>query len=299
MTEEGPPPDATGPGDTATLARRVAAPRAADVNPRALGLILDSLDRRLGEVSRRNHRFSWLRDPDSGDWLAVDAYYPAARLVVVAAEDSAIAAAVAAEVPSHGMFWLRLSSAELLADPAAVARALEARLTHAGWSGGAGGVAAPNPGPAPGAGPVRATERGMSEGRVTAAGRTPAAGRGPAAGPARRSSAADGVWLGLALVGAVALELVVGTALIGLNHGRYILALGFLLDAAARVLGTVAASQRDDLTLAWTSVAFGSAALWAEVPSAPTDRVDMAGPARVTALTAGGMLALGVLIAIL
>jgi hypothetical protein len=42
-------------------------------------------DRLLDEVGRRRHMFAWLRAPGAGagEWLAVDAYYPRARLVVM------------------------------------------------------------------------------------------------------------------------------------------------------------------------------------------------------------------------
>jgi hypothetical protein len=42
-------------------------------------------DRLLDEVGRRRHMFAWLRAPgaSAGDWLAVDAYYPCAQLVVM------------------------------------------------------------------------------------------------------------------------------------------------------------------------------------------------------------------------
>ena len=46
-------------------------------------------DRMLGEPGRRQHLFAWLQAPDAGaeQWLAVDAYYPASRLVVVCRAD--------------------------------------------------------------------------------------------------------------------------------------------------------------------------------------------------------------------
>src|ERR1700716_1442569 len=46
--------------------------------------LLDLCDGILGEMGRRRHLFAWLRPPELDDgWLAVDAYYPASRLVVV------------------------------------------------------------------------------------------------------------------------------------------------------------------------------------------------------------------------
>ena len=47
--------------------------------------ILALCDRAIGEVGRRKHVFTWLRAPGSmaGEWLAVDAYYPGHRLVVL------------------------------------------------------------------------------------------------------------------------------------------------------------------------------------------------------------------------
>jgi hypothetical protein len=84
-----------------------------------VGAILALCDRVLGEIGRRSHLFSWLRAPGAGpeDWLAVDGYYPACRLVVVCREEGDPFDDVYAElVPAHGLRLLQLTPSELGAD---------------------------------------------------------------------------------------------------------------------------------------------------------------------------------------
>src|SRR5512143_201285 len=83
--------------------------------------ILALCDRVVGEAGRRRHLFSWLRSPgsDTGQWLAVDAYYPGNRLVVVCGEHSAEDEDLyAALVPAHGLRLLYADADELGPDPA-------------------------------------------------------------------------------------------------------------------------------------------------------------------------------------
>ena len=91
--------------------------------------LLDLCDQALGELSRRRHLFAWLRAPGAEDWLAVDAYYPGHRLVVMCreapAEDEQL---IATQVPEHGLRLLTLAPDELASDPAGVQAALGRRL---------------------------------------------------------------------------------------------------------------------------------------------------------------------------
>jgi hypothetical protein len=92
--------------------------------------ILSVCDRRLGEVGRRAHLFTWLRAPEAGadEWLPVEAYYPRARLVVVYRERRRAHDHLYRElVPRHGLRLLELTPADLGLTPAGTERAL-ARL---------------------------------------------------------------------------------------------------------------------------------------------------------------------------
>jgi hypothetical protein len=104
----------------------------------SLPAILSLCDRVLGEIGRRSHLFAWLRAPGSGaqEWLAVDAYYPCNRLVVVCREERSADDDLYAElVPAHGLRLLRLVPSELglddadaLADPQAAEEAVRGMI---------------------------------------------------------------------------------------------------------------------------------------------------------------------------
>jgi hypothetical protein len=304
------------------------------------GAVLNRLDWQLGEISRRQHRFAWLRDPQTGEWLAVEAYYPGNRVVVVARDDRALLSLCGDLVPRNGLFLVTLSAPELATDSAALAKQLRARLEIQGWvprsevrrgdqppapaaPAGPAPVLAPAPvpllrrpssAPAPAAAPAPApalSNRGPSA-ELTESAHRPGADltdldefdvppdvrvRPPQ--PARptkpRASEAEGVGIGITLVLAVVFELAVGGGVIGLGAGDYVLGFGFMLDACARVLGMVVASQNEDLDAAWTSVIFGSLALWGLEDS---EHSDLAPVARVTAIIAGCVVALGLFLAI-
>lgn len=252
--------------------------------------LLDALDGRLGEAARREHRFAWLLDPRSGQWLAVDAYYPRNRVVVVVSDDPGLLALCEELVPAHGLFLLSRAPGE----PGSGLDALEAlealetlerRLRAQGW---------PAQGDAPdhGAGEYRAAGRRNETPPVSAA-----AGPGTtrAVGRSQRGSGTGDVSTGVMLVIVVVLEIVLGGGVIGLGASDPVLGFGFLLDACARVIGTVAASQSGDLDAAWVSVIIGSPALW----GAGEDAGDAARVAQVTASVAGVALLLGLALAIL
>src|SRR5437588_8973751 len=93
--------------------------------------ILATCDRLLDEVGRRRHMFAWLRVPgtSAGEWLAVDAYYPRARLVVMCGPTEGPHGALYRElIPSHGLGLLMLDPAALGDDPAAAEAAIAAKV---------------------------------------------------------------------------------------------------------------------------------------------------------------------------
>jgi hypothetical protein len=97
--------------------------------PVAAPQLLDLCDRLIGEVGRRRHLFGWLRRPGSEDWVAVDAYYPGNRLVVVCRDERVDEdGLIETHVPEHGLRLLRLEPAQMLADPDGVEISLEREL---------------------------------------------------------------------------------------------------------------------------------------------------------------------------
>jgi hypothetical protein len=95
--------------------------------------LIELCDGLLGEIARRSHCFAWLRTADAGteEWLAVDAYYPANRLVVVcraaAGPDDQL---FAERVPAHGLRLLTLVPATLGADRTAAQESLRRSLSE-------------------------------------------------------------------------------------------------------------------------------------------------------------------------
>jgi hypothetical protein len=97
--------------------------------------ILVTCDRLLGEIGRRDHMFGWLRTPsaDGTQWLAVDAYYPSNRLVVLCGQPEGEAAQLCSElIPAHGLRLLRIEPHDLPDDPAARRAALERTIAELG-----------------------------------------------------------------------------------------------------------------------------------------------------------------------
>ncbi len=89
--------------------------------------ILELCDRILGEVGRREHRFAWLVAPGAGpgEWLAVDAYYPGRRLVVILDTTEPLAELCAELIPQHGLQLLEVSTGDLGPDRSAAEPALQ------------------------------------------------------------------------------------------------------------------------------------------------------------------------------
>lgn len=215
--------------------------------------ILDLCDRILGEPGRRRHLFAWLRAPGAGpeDWLAVDAYYPTHRLVVVWHEQPSPHDAVyAREVPAHGLRLVEVSPAALGGDPVASLRHMIAAL------GPVPAPAAPAPRPKPAPGAERPLDYGLG--------------------------------LGVALVLALFIELYLGVARGAIDHGHFVLAFGLAIDACARTLGVIAARRADAPDWAWGCLLIGSplvAAFWLrEQPTA--EPAPLAGQLAIVALLA-------------
>jgi hypothetical protein len=95
--------------------------------------VLDLCDRVLGEIGRRSHLFAWLRAPGAGpqEWLAVDAYYPGNRLVVICRDEPTEHDHLYAElVPAHGLRLLELAPSQLSADAAQAGLTLRRRIAE-------------------------------------------------------------------------------------------------------------------------------------------------------------------------
>lgn len=185
--------------------------------------ILDLCDRVLAEPGRRRHLFAWLRAPDAGpeEWLHVDAYYPAHRLVVLWREQrSAYDHIYAQQVPAHGLRLLELSPEQLGGDPDATLRQMIGAL---------GPVSSPPP--AEFAAPPRlAAERPLGYGFL----------------------------LGLTLAVVLVIELYLGALRGALDHARVALAFALAIDACARTLGAVAARRAAEPGWAWGCALIGS-----------------------------------------
>jgi sortase A len=96
--------------------------------------VLALVDRILAERGRRRHLFGWLRAPGGGseDWLAVDAYYPSHRLVVVCVNSAEHEAIVSEQVPAHGLRLLEVRPDEVSAGRDAARALLERRIAELG-----------------------------------------------------------------------------------------------------------------------------------------------------------------------
>jgi len=251
--------------------------------------VLAVCDGLLREVGRRQHRFSWLRDPDGpGDgWLVVDGYYPSNRLVVHCGEDPEDRYLYEQLVPQHGLYLLMIGPEELPDDMIAAQALVRQRLEQDGWT------------PRPAARPSTAeptvltpTDQAVRTGAWTEPRRHtsepprhPGETRRNGAPPARRHTARTGFGIGLALIIAVLAEAYIGLIVLALNHGDVALGAGLLLDAAARAVGTLSARSPQQT---WASLLIGS-------PSVAGQEL----PARAVAIAALALIALGIVLAVL
>jgi hypothetical protein len=197
-----------------------------------VGQVLSVCDRIVEEPGRRRHMFTWLRAPgaQAEDWLAVDAYYPANRLVVVWHERPSPDDRLYVElVPKHGLRLLELAPDRLDGEPEAALRRMIDAL------GLPPRRARQEPAPHPAAAPAQ-----------------------PAAPRQVSDSVSVGVLEGLALAVVLFIEMYVGVVQAGVDAGRPVLAFGLALDACARALGTIAASRVGTPDWAWGCALGGS-----------------------------------------
>jgi hypothetical protein len=238
--------------------------------------ILALCDGLLREVGRREHRFSWLRQPDGGEdeWLSVDAYYPSNRVVVYAGIDPEEQLLYEELVPQHGLYLLCVDPYGLPDDPIAAQALLRKRLEEEGWS--------PRPAPRPvAASPARAQPAHWTEVKNHAPEPSSAASRAP-------QSTTAGIGMGLVLIALVLLEAFLGLVVLALENGEVILGAGLLLDAAARAVATLTAAERRRPEQTWASLLIGS-------PSIAGQEM----PAKAIAIAALVLIALGIVVAVL
>jgi len=203
----------------------------------AIPEILDLTDRLLAERGRRSHLFAWLRRPGGGpaDWLAVDAYYPGSRVVVVCEETAAPYHEVCAElIPAHALRLLEIDSGELSGGRESTRRALEHRIAQLG------------PPPERSVAPVN---------RASQATATPTPQQSPR--PAGERQVAGGL-AGFALAAVLVAEVYVGVARAGFDSAHVLLGFGLALDACSRGLGTIAAGRTGSSEWAWWCAIGGS-----------------------------------------
>lgn len=247
------------------------------------GTILSMCDRLLGEVGRRDHRFAWLRVPGSsaGEWLAVDAYYPRSRLVVMCRPAAGPHGAVYRKlIPERGLGLLTLDPVALGGDPASAETAVAAKifdLEHVPRP-------AARPSPAPAAGDARAPE--WTPVKVERAPVAPAVEQGL------------GVVVGLALAAVLIAEVYLAAVAVAFGAGRPILGFAIALEACSRGLGTLAAERAGERGWA-LACAIGGAPAVAWFALAPRERratVEPAPLAGLLALLAGLLAVIGLLV---
>jgi hypothetical protein len=275
-------------------------------NPLTAADVLNICDRILGEPARRRHFFAWLRAPGaaSDEWLPVDGYYPANKLVVVwRAAPGATDNLYSELVPAHGFRLLALTPDAVGADRHQAEARLRGRIEALGAAPRR--VREPQPPRAREPQPRRAVEPQAREVRDSpprnaAVVRTFASLAPAAAVEASPLGAAFGAVLGVVLSAVVVAELYLGVAVVGFGHGQPVLALAFALDACARTLGTAGAGHVGLREWAWLCAlggsplvaAFASAQRQGQVATEPTPL------AEVLSLLALALAAIGALIAL-
>jgi hypothetical protein len=290
----------------------------ADREPPTVSQVLNVCDRILGEPARRRHLFAWLRAPGAAadEWLPVDGYYPANKLVVVWHAAPASNDHIYSEVvPAHGFRLLELTPDDLAGDPASAEARLRARIE------------------ALGPGPRRAREAQQRESAVAKAVSSlaparpvaesrPASATGPAGATRREDERAPapvgvtvqarvsadvsplgagfGAVLGVVLTAALSAEVYLGVVVVGFDDAQPLLALALALDACARALGTIAAGHAGLRDWAWWCALGGSpvVALFASAVRQGPVAVEPAPLARVMSLLAMGVGVLGGLVAV-
>lgn len=271
--------------------------------------ILSICDQLLGEAGRRQHVFAWLRAPDGGadEWLAVDAYYPRARLVVMCRSRPGPHDSLYRElVPAHGLGLLTLDPVVLGNDRQAVQEALAAKffdLEHVRRER-VHRARPPKTAARPAPPPAAAAATGRPPHPRESAESTDSAG--PAWTPVRVERTpvprgfvqGFGVLAGLAFAALLILEVYIGTIVVAFGAGRLVLGLAIVLEALSRTLGTVAAERAG--RRGWAcACAIGGAVVVAWVTLLRRrDRIDVepAPLAGLLALLAGAVAIVGFLI---
>jgi hypothetical protein len=238
--------------------------------------ILEMCDLLLGEAGRRRHVFAWLRAPgaSAGEWLAVDAYYPRARLVVICRSPGPHDALYKELIPAHGLGLLTLDPALLGDDAEAVEAALSTRVF---------GREHMPPGEPPSARRPREAKRSPDTTRPPA----PASRAAPAAvtewTPLKVERTAVrpalehglGVVVGLVLAGVLIAEVYLGVVVVAFGVGRVMLGFAIALDACPRALGTVAARRAGQQAWACACVVAGAPAVACFALTPGTRRADV------------------------
>jgi len=228
--------------------------------PLPAAAVLDLCDRALNEIGRRRHLFAWLRASDSGpeEWLAVDAYYPGNRLVVICREHPDEHDQLFAQlIPDHGLRLLRFAPTSVASEPERAVRELISGL-----------------GPAPnrstgligGERPARERERPIVRAAASLAQSPPRhelrpRRMSPEQLEAARRAEAVGLFVGLALVLVLLAEMYLDVTKIVGGGGHLVVAFGIALDACARALGTAAAGRAGSGGWAWVCAFGGSPAV--------------------------------------
>jgi hypothetical protein len=236
--------------------------------------ILSMCDRLLDEVGRRHHMFTWLRAPGAGtgEWLAVDAYYPRARLVVMCRSRPGPHDALYRElVPAHGLGLLTLDPAALGNDRGAVRRTLAAKLFELEHMPQARPAASARAAGTAGRRASTPARRDGARPRETAAETAAAAAEGPVpewtpikverTSVSRGFVQALGVLAGLAFAALLIVELYLGVIRVAVGAGRLVLGLAILLEALSRAAGTVAAERAGRRGWAWACAIVGAPAV--------------------------------------
>ena len=250
-------------------------------------------DHVLGEAGRRHHMFTWLRAPGAGtgEWLAVDAYYPRSRLVVMCRSRPGPHDALYRElVPAHGLGLLTLDPTVLGNDREAVRRTLAAKFVDleqaprtgrtaetAGRTAETAGRTAQKAGRTPGT-RDRPAQRERPREATAHAAADAADHPAPEWTPVKveRTSVprglvqAIGVLAGLAFAALLIAELYLGVIKVAFGDGRLVLGLAILLEALSRTLGTVAAERAGRRGWAGASAIVGAPVVaWAALAPRP------------------------------
>ena len=267
-------------------------------------------DSLLGEAGRRHHMFTWLRAPGAGagEWLAVDAYYPRARLVVICRSGPGPHDSLYRElIPAHGLGLLTLDPAALGSDRETVEASLAAKFFD-----------------------LEHVARGRSRQSATRADRKPPAGSGgrqagpppgdrqprPTRAETRTAPAPEwtpvkvehtpvprgfvqglGILAGLAFAALLIGELYLGVIKVAFGDGRLLLGLAIVLELLSRALGTVAAERAEARGWACACAIVGAPVVaWVTLFRRPRIDVEPAPLAGLLALLAGAVAVLALVI---